>query len=250
LPRRLSKSGFYHIVFRGVNHCHLFEEREDYERLLKTLAVIKAELPIDLYAYCLMSNHAHLLIQESKPGDITHAMRRLLVSYACWFNKKYQRSGSLISNRYKSECVEDNSYLLILARYIHQNPLKAGVTRFIADYPWSSYRDYTSSSTTLSDIELMLDMFSENREEAVRQFIEFHKALDDVDRSLPDRRRRSEEQARAGMIEALGGIEPSAVIGLDKQERNLLLMALRKGGFSIRQIERVTGISRGVIARM
>jgi hypothetical protein len=121
-------------------------------------------------------------------------MRRLLVSYACWFNKKYQRSGSLISNRYKSECVEDNPYLLVLTRYIHQNPLNAGVVISIADYLWSSYHNYTSGSTILTDTGLILDMFSENRKDAVEQFIEFHKTSDDADRSLPDRRRRTEEQ--------------------------------------------------------
>jgi REP element-mobilizing transposase RayT len=212
--------------------------------------VIKTELSLGLHAYCLMSNHVHLLIQESEPGDMTHAMRRLLISYACWFNKKYQRSGSLISNRYKSECVEDNSYLLVLTRYIHQNPLKAGVVRSIADYPWSSYRDYASGSAALADTELVLDMFSESRKEAVRQFVEFHKTPDGVDRSLPDRRRRTEEQVRSGITEVLGEIEPSAVAGLDRQERNSLLAMLRESGFSIRQIERVTGISRGVIARV
>jgi hypothetical protein len=122
--------------------------------------------------------------------------------------------------------------------------------RSIADCPWNSYRDYASGSTVLADTGLVLDMFSESKKEAVRQFIEFHSIPDDVDRSLPDRRRRTREQMRAEMCEVIGEIEPSAVTGLDRQERNSLLTMLRKSGFSIRQIERVTEISRGVIARV
>jgi hypothetical protein len=84
----------------------------------------------------------------------------------------------------------------VLTRYIHQNPLKAGVAISIADCLWSSYRDYTSGSTILADTGLILDMFSENRKDAVEQFIEFHKTSDDTDRPLPDRRSLASEAGR------------------------------------------------------
>ena len=140
--RRISKTGLYHIIFRGVNQCSLFEESEDFEKLLELLAIVKSDLGYKVHAYCLMNNHVHLFIHEQSPADITLIMKRVLCTYAYWFNKKYKRSGALIANRYKSTCVENDEYLLTLTRYIHQNPLNAGLVKDLEKYRWNSYRDY------------------------------------------------------------------------------------------------------------
>jgi REP element-mobilizing transposase RayT len=105
--REFGKTGIYHILFRGVNHCCLFEEDADFEKYLSAVKAVKATMSFDLYAYALMSNHVHLLIREKSTGDIAVVMRKVLTQYAGWFNRKYGRSGALIANRYKSECVED-----------------------------------------------------------------------------------------------------------------------------------------------
>lgn len=125
-PRQISETGIYHVTFRGMNHCHIFEEEKDYIELITTLIILKKEIKFKIYAYCLMSNHVHLLIREENERDIVTIMRRLLTKYAGWFNKKYKRCGSLIANRYKSECAEIDEYLLNVVRYIHQNQIRAG----------------------------------------------------------------------------------------------------------------------------
>jgi len=247
--RKLSETGIYHIVFRGVNHCHLFEEKEDYEKLLDLLAKAKEDLLFKVYAFCLLDNHVHLLIKEQSSGDIIIAMRKLITPYAYWFNRKYLRSGALIANRYRSECVEDDRYLLTLVRYIHQNPLKAGITKNIESYRYSSYRDYTTHKEGLVDTQFVIGMFANSRTKAVEQFVAFHALIEDGDFSLPETQKLSEAQIREGMLACLGGISPYALSGMSKAERNSLLLRLREQGFSIRQIERVTGISRGIIAR-
>jgi len=89
-----------------------------------------------------MSNHVHIIIKELNMGDISLIMQRMLTRYAGWYNRKYDRSGILISNRFKSEPVETDEYLLTLARYIHQNPIKAGISTSIDKYKWSSFNDY------------------------------------------------------------------------------------------------------------
>ena len=250
LSRQISTTGYYHIVFRGVNHCHLFEENEDYEKLLTLLASIKDDLNLKVCAYCLLSNHAHLLIQENQPGDIILAMRKLLGPYANWFNRKYLRSGSLIANRYKSMCVESDEYLLALVRYIHQNPLVAGAAKHIGSYRYSSYRDYMRSGSTLVNTHVVLNFFSDNRQRALDAFVLFHETREATDFTLADGVKKSEQDIRDGITSALGNIRPSAVCGLPRQERNAILSSLRKQGFSIRQIERVTGISRKIIERV
>jgi REP element-mobilizing transposase RayT len=247
-PRKLSETGIYHIVFRGVNHCHLFEEREDFEKLLGILTQIKEELSLEIYAYCLLDNHVHLLFKEASQGDISQVMRKLLTPYASWFNRKYQRSGALIANRYRSECVESDEYLLTLVRYIHQNPLLAGSTKRIDAYLWSSYGAYSKARPSLVDTALVLGMLSLENDQAKDAFISFHDNLESRDFSLPDKTMKSDEQIRQEIVSALGELNPSAVCGLPKIERTAVLSSLKKQGFSIRQIERVTGVSRGIVS--
>ena len=100
-PRLFSETGVYHIVLRGVNHCQLFEEPEDYGQFLTRLATVKTDLSLEVFAYCLMGNHVHLLVREQSSGDIVQVMRKTLTPYAWWFNRKYERSGQLIADRCK-----------------------------------------------------------------------------------------------------------------------------------------------------
>ena len=88
-----------------------------------------------------MNNHIHLLIKEGQE-ELGTVFRRIGAKYVYWYNRKYSRRGHLFQDRYKSEVVEDDGYLLTVLRYIHQNPLKAGIVKNIEQYPWSSYQDY------------------------------------------------------------------------------------------------------------
>jgi REP element-mobilizing transposase RayT len=251
-PREISKTGCYHVVFRGVNHCYLFEERLDFEMFLDRLSAIKLVDSFEVYAYCLMSNHVHLLLKENGPGDISSVMRKTLTWYAGWFNRRYQRCGALIANRYKSQCVEDDSYLLALVRYIHQNPVLAGLSSSIEAYPWSSYGDYVGGlqeQALLTDTDFVLSMFSEDADGAVRSFVDFNNALAEGVFLPRDGIKMTEEELSKEIVEALGDVPAASVAGLPKAQRNTILAELRGRGFSIRKIERATGISRGVIAK-
>lgn len=250
-PRAVSRTGLYHVVFRGINHCLLFEEQADYEKLLAIIEKVKAELSLEVYAFCLMSNHVHLLLKEALPGDISTAMRKTLTPYALWFNKKYHRSGSLIANRYKSECVESDEYLLTLVRYIHHNPIVAGIADSLESYPWSSYHNYLLEKQTFVENAFVLGVFGEDTSKAVKAFKEFHAEIKMVtgNKSLLDKPRRWEEEIRPELAARYDGLEPSGVAGLVKGERDEVLCFLRDARFSLRQIERATGISKGIIAR-
>jgi len=248
-PRQLSETGLYHVMFRGVNHCLLFEEPEDYHRLLSLIDRAKTELDFEILAYCLMSNHTHLLIKEKTPGDITQAMRKVLAPYAIWFNKKYERSGTLITNRYKSEPVTADSYLIALIRYIHNNPLNAGIATTASSYPWSSYTSYTASSPGLVNTELVLSMLAPDRSTAITEFRKLHSNQQQETINTLQPTRRKDQEIRFVLADAYGGLQPNEVNGLPKSQRDTTLAFLRSRGFSIRQIERVTGVPRGIIAR-
>ena len=123
--RERSKSGIYHIIMRGINRQDIFYDEDDYQRFMETIERVKTD-KLDMYGFCLMSNHVHLLLHE-KNEDIHQIMKRIGSSYAWWYNRKYHRIGHVFQGRYGSECVEDDGYLLTVIRYIHKNPVKAGI---------------------------------------------------------------------------------------------------------------------------
>ena len=174
-PRALSESGIYHVMIRGVNKMPIFLDQDDNTRFLDTLIRMKSEGEYTLYAYCLMKNHAHLLIKEE--GDpLSRTMKRIGVSYSYYFNKKYDRVGHLFQDRFRSERIETDDYLLSCIRYIHNNPVKASIVNDPSNYKWSSYNIYINKAENEEEIistELILNMFSENQNKAIKEFEKF-----------------------------------------------------------------------------
>ena len=240
--REISRTGIYHVVYRGINRQDIFEENKDFEKKMEILDILKKEMNFEIYAYCFMTNHVHILIKESAPGDISLIMKRLLTKYAMWYNRKYQRSGALIANRYKSKPVEVDEYFLPLVRYIHQNPLKAGIVDKIEDYKWSSYREYYMCSDAIADKEFVSEMLP------AEEFIKYHQIEETECFFLGEKTTVSDEEIRRIIIKKYD-IEPNSLAALDKEKRNKLLHKFKKE-FSIRQIERVTGIARGVVQKV
>ncbi len=145
--RQKAESGYYHIMNRGNERRSIFMDDEDRQKYLDLLARQVGKGNVDVLAYCLMDNHIHLLIREgANENGLTAAMRSLGTAYVGYFNEKYNRSGHLFQNRYKGEAVENEAYLLTALRYIHQNPVKAGICSAVADYPWSSDCFYRNPS--------------------------------------------------------------------------------------------------------
>ena len=138
--RELSESGYYHLIVRGIGRQAIFEDGEDYAFYLSRLSRYSREASVSVCAYCLMENHVHLLVRDEK-GHMSPMMKRLGVSYAHYFNQKYARVGHLFQDRYMSESISNETYLLVVLRYILNNPQKAGICR-AEDYAWSSYALY------------------------------------------------------------------------------------------------------------
>lgn len=207
--------------------------------ILQTLDILKKEMSFEIYAYCLMSNHVHILLKENETGDISLIMKRLLTKYVRWFNIKYDRSGALIANRYKSKPVEVDEYFLALIRYIHQNPVKAGIVSKAEEYPWSSYLQYINAIEGVADKEFVLSMI------LVKDFAKFHEEMEFETFTVNDKKRLSDDEIRREIIKKYN-IEPNQIINFDRNKRNTLIKELKER-YSIRQIERITGISRGIV---
>ncbi|MDI6704977.1 MAG: transposase [Bacillota bacterium] len=251
--RKKSQSGIYHAITRGINRQQIFHSEEDCRRYLEILERIKDVSGCEIYGYCLMGNHVHLLVKENKEG-IGQIMKRLGTSYAYWYNLKYERLGHVFQDRYKSECVEDEKYLLTVIRYIHNNPVKAGMVKKPEQYRWSSYSAYCGGieyPTGLTQTHIVLELFSEDRERAVEQFRRFMQQEND-DICLDDEmlKRATDEETRAGIQKLLKGREISTLKYMKKAERDSILKQAKDiEGSSIRQISRITGIGYNIIAR-
>lgn len=154
--RIVSKSDIYHVILRGVNKQRIFEQPEDYDAMKRILTYVQtqdsgkiptAEPNFFLYAYCLMDNHIHLLIQPNS-RELGWIMKRIMATYAIYFNNTYERLGHLYQDRYKSEPVEDSDYFFTLLEYIHMNPVKKGLCERPSQYPYSSYGEWEKVSIT------------------------------------------------------------------------------------------------------
>ncbi len=238
--RRRSETGIYHSMVRGIDKRPIFDCDEDRRFFLKRLGKYREECRMDIYAYCLMHNHVHLLVKESDI-PLGRFMAKLETSYALYYNKKYGRVGHLFQNRFKSEPVEDDGYLLTVFRYIHQNPYRSGLNPF----SWTSYHEYESSEPGIVDTGYMFALFS-HREYLLRYLQ--HKGLEEVEEL--DTEKKIPDSEVLQKINHVTGIQNcSHIKGLPLDTRARILKDLRQSGLLIRQIEQATGISRCSIDR-
>ncbi len=246
--RQKSESGIYHIIMRGINRQSIFKEDEDYHRFLQTLKYYKETSGYEIYAYCLMSNHIHLLLKVgSEP--LEQVMRRICGKFVYWYNHKYDRTGYLFQDRFKSEPVEDDAYFLTALRYIHQNPLKAGIVGAIKQYPWSSYNAYLHGNL-LIDTEFALNMFAAKKTKAQDLFVSFNEQNTN-ERCLDiEESKTLTDQAALEIIESMGKISSiDEWQKIDRATRDIYLGKLKQKGLSVRQISRLTGLNRGVVLK-
>lgn len=244
--REISSTGIYHVVMRGVNKCSIFLDKEDKQKFIKTLIYYRRKCGLNLYAYCLMDNHVHFLLKEGNES-LSLTLQRIGTSYVSWFNRKHGRCGHLFQDRYKSERVEDDAYFLTVIRYIHQNPLKAGLVKNLKDYHWSSYQLYMQEVDFIEKT-YVLKMFSPEIGVAYDSFEKFHKiseqqkCLEDYDRKTWNDREASE------LIKKMSGKDDCKMIKkFDLDKRRDLLNSLISEGLTALQISRITGIGRWII---
>ncbi|MFW6263386.1 MAG: transposase [Thermotogota bacterium] len=240
-----SETGIYHVLLSGINKQTIFKDEEDNEQFLVTVNQFKKKSGYQLLAYCLMGNHIHLLM-KTEGEALGQVFRRIGASFVYWYNRKYDRMGHLFQDRFKSEVVETDNYLLTCLRYIHQNPVKAGIIEDIESYVWSSYLEYLGIINDHHvDKDYVLNLFDEDRAKAVADFKAFHE-IDNDDQCLDmtDRKRMSDEKAIHLIKRELPVNSEKDIKNLDPEQKAKCVQVLLKQGLSVRQISRLTGISR------
>jgi putative transposase len=169
-PRLEVEGGLYHVITRGNDRMDIFHSPEDHAKFLSILLTQKQKTSFFLYAYCLMTNHLHLLIerQAEKLGKI---MQRVLTGYSQWYNRRYKHVGHVFQARHKAILCQSERYTAELVRYIHLNPVRARMVASPEEYPYSSHRAYLGlEESTVTDVDPVLRLFGNTREKATGEY--------------------------------------------------------------------------------
>jgi len=236
--RAKSESGIYHVMLRGNNKQKVFFDLEDYYKFLSVLGICKGICGYKIFAYCLMDNHIHLLIQEGEE-PLDKVFKRIGVRFVGWYNAKYKRCGNLFQGRFKSIPVNDDEYFITVLRYIHQNPVKAEIVKKCSDYDFSSYNAYFTTAP-LVDTDFALSLMS------LSQFEELHKeaVIDErLDKLEQDTIRLTAEEAKNVFEKETKCTTAKDFLQMPKDMQAAYINLLKKKHLSLRQICDLTGAS-------
>ena len=185
---RLQITGFpYHIISRGNNKSTLFHDHHDFKNFLSLLDASRKKFKLLIYNYVLMSNHVHIMIELRAPATLAPAMEAIFKSYAHYSNHKYERTGHVFENRYKSPIIQTDRYFFACSRYINLNPVKAKIADTPQDYRWSSYAKLAyggSSEIAIDQHELYLKLGRTPRERGIAYKNLVHSLNDDYDKKI------------------------------------------------------------------
>lgn len=203
MPRqaRLDSPGtLHHVIFRGIEKNNIVEDEHDRSDLVKRLGLLAVETETHIYAWALMSNHMHILL-KSGPKGLSQFMRRLLTGYAITFNLRHARHGHLFQNRYKSIVCDEDTYFQELVRYIHLNPLRAGIVKNMSSldtYPWCGHSTIMrKKKNDWHKIDYVLSWFGEKRSIAIKNYRKY------MAEGIKDGRR--DDLVGGGLLRTLGG---------------------------------------------
>lgn len=195
-PLRVEYPGaVYHIINRGNAGENLYRSSKDRKKFLLYLEKAIERFSIKVHAYCLMGNHFHILM-ETPYANLSKSVQWINVSYAGYFNRKYNRNGHLFQGRFKSILIDADNYLKQLSRYIHLNPVRAGLVDRPADYDWSSYNFFVGKKIAPEWLEThwLLSQFGRKQKEAIENYKNFVEKVD------PKRLENPEKKLAGGFI--------------------------------------------------
>jgi len=227
MPRKAridAPGALHHVIVRGIERGKIFRSDYDRKNFLNRLGKLIPETQTDCFAWALIPNHVHLLLRTGLV-PISLLMRRLLTGYAVWFNKKYRRHGQLFQNRYKSILCQEDPYLKELVRYIHLNPLRAGLVedmKKLDKHPWCGHSVLMNKTKQAwQNVDYVYGLFSEKKRMArTRYRVYVEKGI--VDGKRPD-------LTGGGLLRSTGGWT--------------VLKGLRKVGIRVKGDERILGDS-------
>lgn len=247
--RTYSNSKIYHIIFKGIDNQEIFYDDKDRKYFLNQLKQVKKLFEYDIYAYCLMGNHVHIVIRVEKE-ELSKVVKNFIIRYVAYFNRKYERKGPLVQDRFKSKNVENLNYFLKVCRYVHRNPENAGMEK-TSDYKWSSYKEYIGTPYLINK-SVLLHYFNDD----INDFIKYTNKVNDISDILDvseyeilGRLNDSEVMEIIMKQFKLNSEEEVAIFFKNKsiEEKKKCIEELKKiKGTNITQLSRITRLSRNL----
>ena len=248
-PREFSSTNIYHIILRGNDKSDIFYDTQDRYVFLNIIKETKEKFNCEVYSYCLMSNHIHMIIKV-KSNFLSKAIQSLGIKYSAYFNKKFNRRGHLFENRFFSKKVENLNYFLTVCKYVHRNPEKANIERTEV-YRWSSYKEYIGTEKII-DSKVLLHYFKDDIEEFKRYTLK----NDDKEQlynfsEFELIKRLSEEEVSNIIVQKFNLKRPSDVSILEKERKDEILINLKElQGSSLAQVSRITKVTEYYIRKI
>ncbi len=235
------KTPFFHIMVQGINKEFIFDSNENKNKYMEIMEGTKEKIDIMILAYCIMSNHAHILVHEQEVENITKYMHRVNLLYAKYYNKKHNRVGYVFRERYKTQPIYNENHLHTCVRYIHNNPVKAGLCEKANEYPYSScYHNIFYTDTEL-ERNIKQNMYNQTIEDPEEKFI------------LLENERNKEQICIEAVKEAM---LKNNIITKEDLYQNIKIMGRvikelkNQEGISYRMMEEIWGINRKKLKQM
>lgn len=236
--RKISSTGYYHVIMRGNNKTKIFQDNKDKNYFMTCLQKVVEEELIEITAWCLMDNHVHLVV-KADAHDLTTAFKRINIKYAMHYNWTYGTVGHVFQDRFASEAVESDAYLLMVVRYVHNNPVKAKMVEKPWDYRWSSYKMYQGSNLS-EPMALVMTHFKDNW----RSFEAFHKEEDhqeylEIKEDRDAFRRENAQNIIQEYRRKYGLIEGKEVFKNRDIRGEMVVKLVKESGMSLRSISKL-----------
>lgn len=241
LARRRGESGYYHVVPKGIADQIIFEDDVDRRYYLKLLRQAMLDTGIRVLAYCLMSNHVHLVVEDAD-DRLSEALKYIHERYAMMFANKIERTGGIFRKPYWRETIESDEHLLCAVRYVHANPAAAGICR-ASTYEWSSVKDYLGRNG-LTDTSMVLNMLG-GRD----GFIQFSASANATALPFPGSKLRNHltDDEAAQIARDILGRDGVNLAKATKSKRKSAIATLRQRGFTRKQVSRICGVGDSAV---
>lgn len=247
--RLFSTSNVYHIIIKGNNDGDIFYDDIDRELFIDKIKLTKKEFKYKVYAYCLMSNHIHMVIEVPKE-NLSKAIQSLTIRYVSYFNKKYDRKGPFVQNRFKSKNIENQKYFLDVCRYVHRNPEKAGI-EYTFKYKWSSYQEYVGKEIIVDKKALLYYLNN-----SIDEFIKYTNKTENIDEivNLADfelSSKLNDEEVIDIIMKKMNLKTIDEVINFfkDKENKKQIIELKDIQGITINQLSRIIRVDKRIISK-
>lgn len=249
--REESPTGFYHVMMRGVNKEKIFQLSKHKELLIEILKEELKEANVKMGAYCIMDNHVHIVI-KSELIDLSKFLKKVNIKFAMRYNKNFDRVGHVFQGRYRSEIILNDMHLIQVVRYVHKNPVKAGIVSNIQKYKWSSYKDYLLQGSIMISDEiksLVLDIV-----QGKKGFETFHSKDEillflDIDEEFEKNKDELANNLINNYCKEKGIIEASQIKN-NQMDLEGIVILLRQKQFTNREVADLLEINRNTVNKI